>query len=206
MNGWQFAASVIGSLAWPTAVVLLAVLFRRSVRQLLTGDVKRWKAGPSGLEVEFQESLPAIRQEVQKGQEALPAAAAAAEPQPAVPGDRAPDITSSFREEMLEVAKRSARAAVLESYERLEALLREKLEASGLDTPRQRTLGAPGLADLARLRGLITQETETAINGLTTLRNLTAHGRDSELSYDRAVEFIDLVAAIMFTIEHPAKR
>src|SRR5260370_22563004 len=134
MNGWQFGASVIGSLAWPTAVVLLAVVFRRSVGQLLTGDVKRWKAGPSGLEVEFQESLPAIRQEVQKGQEALPAAAAAAEPQPAVPGDRAPDITSSFREEMLEVAKRSARAAVLESYERLEALLREELEAPGLAT------------------------------------------------------------------------
>lgn len=207
MNGWQFVASVVGSVAWPAAIVLLAVLFRRSVRQLLTGDVKRWKAGPSGLEVEFQESLPAIRREVEKGREAVPGppAAAAAETA-AAPGDSTPDVTPSFREEMLEVAKRSPRAAVLESYDRLEALLREKLKASGLDTRRLPTLGAPGLADLARLRGLITPETETAVNGLTVLRNLTAHDRESELSYEKAVEFIDLVMAIMFAVEHPATK
>ena len=57
MNGWQFAASVIGSLAWPAAVVGLAVLFRVAIRRLLSGDVKRWKAGPSGLEIEFAEPL-----------------------------------------------------------------------------------------------------------------------------------------------------
>ncbi|MDQ6876528.1 MAG: hypothetical protein M3082_02280 [Candidatus Dormibacteraeota bacterium] len=197
MNGWQFAASVIGSVAWPTAVVLLVVLFRRSVRQLLTGDVKRWKAGPSGLEVEFQESLSEIRQEVQKIPESGPEGPAA----PAASAEGA----NSLRQEMLEVAKRSPRAAVLESFDRLEALLRERLEASGLETRRLPTLGAPGLADLARLRGLIPPETETAVNGLTVLRNLAAHDRDSDLSYQKAVEFIDLVVALLFAIEHPPK-
>jgi hypothetical protein len=205
MNGWQFAASVIGSLAWPVAIVALALLFRGSLRRLLSGDVKLLKAGPSGLEVQFSDIVPEIRQEVEKGREAA-AVAPAEGPTGAPPGASAPDVGTGIRDEMLEVAKRSPRAAVLESYDRLEALLREKLEASGLDTRRLPTLGAPGLADLARLRGLITPETETAINGLTTLRNLTAHGRDNELSYDRAVEFVDLVAAILFTIEHPATK
>lgn len=205
MNGWQFAASVIGSLAWPVAIVALALLFRGSLRRLLSGDVKLFKAGPSGLEVQFRDIVPEIRQEVEKGRG--PAAIApAGGPIGASPGALAHDFGTTFRDEMLEVAKRSPRAAVLESYDRLEALLREKLEASGLDTRRLPTLGAPGLADLARLRGLITPETETAINGLTTLRNLTAHGRDNELSYYRAVEFVDLVAAILFTVEHPATK
>jgi hypothetical protein len=139
--------------------------------------VKRWKAGPSGLEVEFQESLSEIRQEVQKIPESGPAGPAA----PAASAEGA----NSLRQEMLEVAKRSPRAAVLESFDRLEALLRERLEASGLETRRLPTLGAPGLADLARLRGLIPPETETAVNGLTVLRNLAAHDRDSDLSYQK---------------------
>ncbi len=105
----------------------------------------------------------------------------------------------------MEVAKRSPRAAVLESFDRLEARLQQKLEASGLETRRLPTLGAPGLADLARMRGLISPETETAVNGLTVLRNLAAHDRDSDLSYEKAVEFIDLVVALLFAIEHPAK-
>lgn len=57
MDGWQFAASVIGSLAWPAAVIGLAIVFRLPLRRLLSGDVRRWKAGPSGVEVEFREPL-----------------------------------------------------------------------------------------------------------------------------------------------------
>src|SRR5438105_2158897 len=57
MTGWQFAASVISSLAWPVAVVVLAIVFRAPLRRLVSGDVRRWKAGPSGLEVEFSEPL-----------------------------------------------------------------------------------------------------------------------------------------------------
>lgn len=197
MNGLQFAASLIGSLAWPVAIVTLAVLFRRSLRRLLSGDVKVLRAGPSGLEVQFRDIVPGIRQEVEKGQEAAAPAAAS-------PFSSPPDVSMGFRDEMLELAKRSPRAAVLESFDRLEGLLREKLKDRGVDR-RLPTLGATGLADLARLAGLITTETETAIHGLTTLRNLTAHGAESELSYERAVEFIDLVAAILFTIEHPPR-
>lgn len=59
MDGWQFAASVIGSLAGPVAIVVLAVVFRAPLRRMVSGDVRRWKAGPSGLEVEFSEPLAA---------------------------------------------------------------------------------------------------------------------------------------------------
>jgi hypothetical protein len=57
MGGWQVVASVIGSLAWPVAVVALALLFRRPLRHLLSGQVRRWKVGPGGLEMEFGEDL-----------------------------------------------------------------------------------------------------------------------------------------------------
>lgn len=45
-----------------------------------------------------------------------------------------------------------------------------------------RPQGAVGLARLALEHGLITPETENAIVGVTTLRNLTAHGHQADVS------------------------
>ncbi len=51
--GWlQFVASLADSLAWPLSVVALAVVFRPMISQLDLTGVRRWKAGPAGIEIE----------------------------------------------------------------------------------------------------------------------------------------------------------
>lgn len=48
---------------------------------------------------------------------------------------------------------------------------------------------------------MINQETLTAIEGLAVLRNLAAHGRaDSELDTSRALEFVHLANAVVYSI------
>jgi hypothetical protein len=46
MSGFEFAASLVGSLAWPIVVLTVAVLFRRQLSALLARPFSSLKAGP----------------------------------------------------------------------------------------------------------------------------------------------------------------
>ena len=66
-------------------------------------------------------------------------------------------------------------------------------------------LGAVRLARLALEHGLITPETENAIVGVTTLRNLAAHGRDEDISVERAMDYLALVDGVLFAIRQNSR-
>lgn len=192
MSDWQqFIASLIGSLAWPTAVLVLAWMFRSSLGRLLSGDIKRWKAGPAGVEVEYWEkAIAEARQELAQDRALTPGEVAAPEEGP-----------REFRDEMTELAAISPRSAVMESFRRVELQLRSMLELGGVE--QVRPTGARMMAETALQRGLITAATVDAIRGMSTLRNLAAHGHDdSEIDLVRALEFIDLAEAVLFALEH----
>lgn len=44
MSWLEFFATIIGSLAWPVAAVIVAVLFRKQLRALLGGPPSRLRA------------------------------------------------------------------------------------------------------------------------------------------------------------------
>lgn len=194
MRDWQeFIAFLIGSLAWPMAVLAMAWMFRSSLGRLLSGDIKRWKAGPAGVEVEYWEkAIAEARQELAQDRASAPAEVAAAEEGP-----------REFRHEMTELAEISPRSAVLESFRRVELQLRSMLERVGVE--QVRPTGARMMAETALQHGLSTAATVDAIRGMSTLRNLAAHGHeDSEIDQVRAVEFIDLAEAVLFALQHSA--
>lgn len=191
MSDWQeFVASLIGSLAWPTAVLILAWMFRSSLGRLLSGDIKRWKAGPAGVEVEYWErAIAEARQELAQDRALMPSEVAEEE------GPR------EFRDEMTELATISPRSAVMESFRRVELQLRSMLEDASVE--QVRPTGARMMAETALQRGLITVATVDAIRWMSTLRNLAAHGHDdSEIDQVRALEFIELAEAVLFALEH----
>lgn len=192
MSDWQeFITSLIGSLAWPTAVLVLAWMFRSSLGRLLSGDIKRWKAGPAGVEVEYWEkTIAEARQDLAQDRGSTPAEVAAAEERP-----------REFRDEMTELAAISPRSAVMESFRRVELQLRSKLQNVGVE--QVRPTGARMMAETALQHGLVTAATVDAIRGMSTLRNLAAHGHDdSEIDQVRALKFIDLAEAVLFALEH----
>jgi hypothetical protein len=105
----QFIASLVQSLAWPAALVLVAVVFRVQLRRLLTGQLRRLKAGP--IEAEFDRLISHVRTELPLVQ--------------AVPG------AVAVSDELSDLVRTSPRAAILEAHERIEALLRDALEQAG---------------------------------------------------------------------------
>jgi hypothetical protein len=102
---------------------------------------------------------------------------------------------------MTELAAISPRAAVMESFRRVELQLRSMLEIAGVE--KARPTGARIMAETALNHGLTTAATVDAIRWMSTLRNLAAHGHDdSEIDQVRALAFIDLAEAVLLALEH----
>lgn len=178
MERLDFVAALVESLAWPVAVVTAAWILRSPLARALSGPVKRWKAGPSGVEIEYwEQTIEATRAELEQGAPA---------------GVPLPGVEDELRR-LLEV---SPRAAVLEAFARVEGELRAQLvgEAEG------RHLGGTRLARLARERGRINDEMLKAVEGMAVLRNLAAHGGD-ELDKGRAREFLALADGVLFALK-----
>jgi hypothetical protein len=187
--GWQaFVASLVHSLAWPAGVVAVVVVLRKHIGVALGRGIRRLKAGP--VEVEFDQFQAEVREELARSPEL------AAAQVPASAG-QAPAPVSSLREDLSMLADIAPRAAVMEAYGRIEERLAEML--GDLAEPLQRRLSGREMARLARERGLISDETLGAIEGLSVLRNLVAHARD-DIDVDRARDYLALADAVLYAL------
>lgn len=187
MDTLEFISSLVNALAWPAAAVAAAILVRHHLLRALSGEgVRRWKAGPGGVEVEFWDrETTVIRKELLTGELAPPQRPPKAEGLPA---------------ELSELAELSPSAAVLEAYSRIESELRHKLKEA--DAPE--VLSRAGGRQLARAvfaRGHISKATLSAVEGLSVMRNLAAHGEANErLDKQRALEYLDLADAVLYAL------
>ena len=181
----EFIAAMTKALAWPVAVVAVAVLFREQLRRLLsTGPARRMKAGP--IEIEWDRTV--AEAQVELDQPGVP---------PALPASTAGPVSV----ELVEVAQRSPTAAVMEAHAVIERELRELLTANGVPDDQLRA-GASGLARLGVQRGAVTEETLRAVEGLSVLRNLAAHGRAGDVTTERAIDYLALADAVLYAIRN----
>jgi hypothetical protein len=98
-----------------------------------------------------------------------------------------------------ELARLDPPSAVFEGYQRVDRELRKLMRGYGrvyFDD----TMSAAEVAELARQYGVIKEEAADAIDGLTVLRNLAAHGGAEGLSTERALEYVDLVVAVLHAL------
>src|SRR4029450_2778751 len=116
----EFVASLIHSLAWPIVVLALVLVFRSSIRGLLSRPLKEFKAGP--LQAVWEYTAGSTRRELDR--------VGAVEP---IETELRTDINAShFRERMLELAGTDPLAAVNGSYDRLEQEFKELLAKHGV--------------------------------------------------------------------------
>jgi hypothetical protein len=174
----QFISSLVHALVWPLVVVALAFTFRRQLAKLVEAPVHRLKAGP--FEVEFDRVLATVAENVE--------------------GDTAAAGESDLTTELTPLASLAPASAVMEASARLERELREKLQEADIVDPRG---GLTRLAREATEHQLITPETANAIKGIAVLRNLAAHGHMEEISTERALEYVNLVAAVLYVLRQP---
>ncbi len=189
MDPLAFIASLVGSLAWPVVVVVLALVFRPEVSALLKRPVHRVKAGP--VEVEWDPIMQAAQAQVATSPEARDLA-------PAVTAERDLD------DRLHALAELSPGAAVMASFIEVESSLNRALDEAG--APPERRGSARQLVQQAYRLGLVSEQTSKAIDGLSVLRNLVAHGHEPDLDEARAHEFVALCSSVIYAIESGSER
>jgi hypothetical protein len=226
-----FVSSLIKSLSWPLIILAVALIFRRSIANAMP-QLRKLKAGTTGLELEWDRRLEEAREELRETTIAKLDPPSEPEPQqhidrpPAPPADQPRSTTPSqksidaisidalqavinsgedFLDEMRQIAQISPAAAVLESYSRVESLLRLQIQ-------RERGLeGALSLRELeyyARALQILHPPEVVAFRDLRVLRNVLAHDRDTtdEISEKRALEYVEVAARLYSTITLHARR
>jgi hypothetical protein len=175
----QFISSLVHSLAWPGAVLVLAFAFRRQFTKLLDSDrLRRLRAGP--VDLVFDRQLAKVEESVARE---LP-----------TEGEQ-PQLLVT---ELGETAAVAPATAVLEATDRLERELATVIREAG-----EGVIADRGLVALARQAldlDLITPETANAVKGIAVLRNLAAHDHMSRLSSAQAKEYLSLVDATIFAV------
>jgi|GEM_PF-1920743 len=187
MTGLQFLSSLVSALAWPTTALLVVLLLRRPLGQLLSGPMSRLKAGPGGVEFEWDRKAEEVRREV----------AEATPDHSKKQTELSSEAETALAAELESLAKLSPPSAILESYSRVERQLHEMLSGAGVAV--DRPAGAVTMARLAERHGLISRETREAIEGLSVLRNLAAHGQAS-VTVNRALEYAALADGVLYAM------
>lgn len=172
-------------MAWPFAVVAIALVFRVQIRTLMTEHLSRFRAGP--FEAEFDRLLSEVGGEV-----------------PATEAPPESGVTRTLVEELNDVASLSPLTAVLDGFAAVDKALRDLIAKNHPDRPIKNGSTAQ-MVSIALSEGLITPETARNIEGITVLRNLAAHGRAREVTEERAREYLALVDAILYTIREGAE-
>jgi hypothetical protein len=205
----EFTSSVVGSLAWPTCVLLIVLALRRGlINMLVSGPLKALKAGPSGLELEYFDrtltdakvnaGLPAENPRKPFWRRMRTKVSAA-------PLDSSEQREYAF-EDMKHLAKMAPAAAILESFGRLEKTLRDKMNSL---YEHDVTSRGPWLelVTLADVHGVLTGPEARSVRELGTLRNALAHGEGRNLvDQDRALSYVEVVERLSTRIQHATVR
>jgi hypothetical protein len=182
VNWLAFVASLVHSLAWPAGVVVVVLVLRRPIGLAISQGLRRLRIGP--VEAEFDHELAEVRQELRRSPELTAA-------------DATP-LAAGLSEELARLAEASPRAAVLEAYARIEARLVDLLDSAG--APPSSAVGGRALAQLAHSHGLISDETLSAVDGLSVLRNLAAHSPSDDIGVSRARDYLALADAVLYAL------
>jgi hypothetical protein len=182
MDSKQLIASLVSSLAWPAAVVCIAVLFRAQLKTLLTDRLRHIEAGP--LKADFDKQVSKVEATLGKAGMPVPAHAES--------------------DELADLAKHAPEIVISEGFAVIEHELRKALVSTGDPAPDE--VDGIQLAQLAVDRGLITPLTLNAIEGIATMRNLAVHGPRREITVAQVDEYLALVESVLYAVRQNIKK
>jgi hypothetical protein len=186
MDVLAFIAKLVGSLAWPAAVILIVFMCRRALAHLIPG-LQRIKY--KDIEVEFGRQLAEARGELS------PVLSAKSLPEPQADKKALPQAPTSRARYFQSLAEVSPLAAILEAWLGFELAANAAVEFLGL-TRDGRPLSMQGLLAVLHQQELITSPELDALTRLRALRNNVVHGPEPDLSTDLIAEYATLLGRI----------
>ena len=176
----ESVAELMSALAWPITALVALVFLRRPLERWLRERPSRIKAGP--VELQWDSLISKVQADLD---------------QPGIPDPTALISSTEVEDrDLYLLARANPPLAILEASRRVEAELRRRLSAIGIEVPQQ---GLGALALLADQHGLINEATQKSVAGLVVLRNLAAHAPD-RVSAEEALEFVALAEATQYAI------
>lgn len=185
MTNLEFVAAIVEALAWPAAVVVVALVFQSQIKSLFNREKGGVSVGPFSVTWEGWER--AVRADL------------AAEEADAPKRPTLAPTGGALSDELAPIIEVSPGAAIVEAFGRVEYALQQLL---GDKAPPTAVLG--NRIEAALKLNLITEETARAIEGLRVMRNLAAHGRTEELTRERAMDYIVLTDAVLYAMRTKA--
>lgn len=187
MTRLEFLSATVGQLIWPILILVLVLLLRAPIKNLISSpDLRRVKAGPAGLELEFERELAKAQDELTGGSDTPSMAIESAEGQ----------VAAEFMDEMRALAAVQPRAVVMESHSRLEKLLRDSVDMPTDDRPGGRYLSMRSLTRAATEQEILAPSEAHVLDELTDLRNRIAHEPDVRLSSELAIRYAELAVQV----------
>lgn len=174
MSIFEFIADLVGTLAWPIAVIVIVLLLRTHIPGFLR-SLRKVKL--SGFEIELERTKVEVESALTSED---------------------PNSTSSVNLEPSTSNVADPVGSVLAQYSRLERELRRLLADSGVENVERRS--AVQLVTLGVSKGVFSEASAEAVRGVSVLRNLAAHGDASDLSSRKAREYESLVDAVIYSL------
>jgi hypothetical protein len=198
--GWEaFIASLVKSLAWPVAALIMVILLRAQIAGVITALGERvtnalQKVSGPGFALEFAKGA----EEVSRAAEQLTAATEqATEPRTAAPGQ------FYARERLLKLAELEPRAAVFAAFGEIEDALRRAAERTmGLKgQPPPGFFSPQAVADELAKRGILDPTSFRALSELISLRDRLASYTDQPISIEAAKNYVEAVTAMVWVLD-----
>lgn len=191
MEWARLAVDLAGHIAWPGAILIIALVFKSQIQGILNPeDVDSVEAGTSGVKINRRR----ISDELSAASKAIDADARTDNSSPE------PEVSSRL-ERMSAIAAIDPAAAVFASAASFESILRGRLHELGLvpagrgPGPGFRPLGE--LLKIARAHGLLTRNQADGAVRLNRVRNEIAHEYiHVEMEEEQALEFCRLAGGL----------
>lgn len=180
MDVLTFAAEITKALAWPTALVLVALMIRKPVIELLP-FLRRLKY--KEIELEFSKELAQLKSD-----------ASANKSETGQKSEAAP--TSAANSRLLNLASISTSAAILEAWNELESVSIAVASAMWNQPSSEVFKNYPRLGEYLLKCKVINEKQLDIFNKLRELRNKAAHAIDLNLSETEAITYVELASAL----------
>lgn len=181
MDALTFTAEAIKALAWPIAVVFVALMVRKPVIELLP-FLRRLKY--KEVELEFANELAQLMSDITANEPAI--------------SQKSPSLaasTSSNR--LLNIASISTSAAILEAWSELESASVAVASSFWALPPSDTFKNYPKLGEYLLQCKVIDEKQLGVFNKLRELRNKVAHAIDLNLSEEEARTYIELATSLI---------
>lgn len=185
MDWKQFFAALVGSLAWPTSIIVVVLLLKAPIAKLLP-KIRSFKYGE--LHIDLEQQLAAVKAEV-----------TANEPTPSVPIDPTPPPLA------LQLAEISPRSAVLMAWLEVEKKIEELASEHQLFNkigPSVRPMPITTVMRTLHEKGVITGLTYETFRKLNRIRNEAAHMTSREIDFDEAIAMAEMCQWLLKSFDY----